>query len=110
MREWLPDRAVLLAIVLGLIAILLAVVIGIFNVPTDPRGVAAIPNWAENVLVAIATGALLKLGDAIAALVTLASGKQVERLGSQLAQSAPPGPQVVTIDQPATAPVPVEPR
>lgn len=89
MRDWIPDRAVLLAISLGLIAILLAIIVGIlFHVP-GKGSAAAIPNWAENVLVAIATGTLLKVGDAINALVALASGKQVGQLSTQLAQSAP---------------------
>lgn len=92
MRDWIPDRAVLLAISLGLIAILLAIIIGIlFHVP-GKGSAAAIPNWAENVLVAIATGTLLKVGDAINALVALASGKQVGQLSTQLANSAPVDP------------------
>lgn len=108
-RDWLPDRAVLLSIVIGLIAILLGIVIGIFTASHD-KGAGSIPNWAENVLVAISTGALLKVGDAIAALVTLASGRHVERLGNQLAQSAPSSdqPQDVRVVNPPKEPVPVE--
>lgn len=87
MKDWIPDRAVLLAIVIGLIAILLAIVIGIFD--AAPQRAGAIPTWAENVLVAISTGALLKIGDAIGALVTLAGGRTTEKLGQQLATSTP---------------------
>jgi ABC-type uncharacterized transport system permease subunit len=109
-NDWLPDRAVLFTVGAGLIAVLLALVIGIFNVKPVGAGQAGIPNWAENVLVAVATGALLKIGDVISAVVTLSSNRQVERLGNQLGQSAPASdsPQSVTIDQPANKPVPVE--
>lgn len=89
MKDWLPDRAVLLVIVLGLVGIMMAIVIGIFNAPVGKEGQSLVPNWAENVLVALATGSLLKLGDAIGALVTLAGGKTTERLGQQLAGSTP---------------------
>lgn len=71
----------------GLIGILLAIIAGLF---LSSRG-AALPNWAENVLVAMATGALLKMGDVLAALVSLATGRQVETLGQQLATSSPSG-------------------
>lgn len=97
MKDWLPDRAVLFLVGFGLLAVLLAIVIGIFNVDAVPEGQVGIPNWAENVLVAVATGALLKVGDVISAVVALSSNKQVERLGTQLSNSAPvvpaePGP------------------
>lgn len=96
-RDWLPDRAVLFTVAVGLIAVLVAIVIGIFNVGPVPEGQTGIPNWAENVLVAVTTGALLKIGDVIAAIVALASNRQNERLGDKLAQSSPvdtaPAPQ-----------------
>jgi hypothetical protein len=67
----------------GLILILLAIVGGLFLTPR------ALPNWAENVLVSIATASALKLGDCLSTLVALASGGSVERLGNKLAESAP---------------------
>lgn len=85
MKDWIPDRAVLLVIAIGLIAILFAATLGVVN----PNDETPIPNWAENVLVALVTGALLKLGDLIAAVVALATNRQVERLGTQLGQSQP---------------------
>lgn len=85
LRERITDRAVLLAISGGLIVILLCIVIGIFLTPRS------LPNWAENVLVSIGTAAALKLGDCLATLVALSSGKSVERLGTQLGNSAPTG-------------------
>lgn len=77
------DRWVLALISGGLISILLGILLGLFLTPR------ALPNWAENVLVSIATAAVLKLGDCLATLVQLASGRQVERLGNQLAGSSP---------------------
>lgn len=78
------DELIVLGVIaLGLIIITLSVVLGLFF---DDNG---LPNWAENVLVAIATAAALKLGDCISALVQLATGKSVESFGNQLAQSAP---------------------
>lgn len=102
MSERITDRAVLLAISCGLIAILLTIVIGIYLTPR------ALPNWAENVLVAIGTAAALKLGDCLSTLVALSSGRSVEKLGSQLASSAPPGPVQAEIINPESNPVPVE--
>jgi hypothetical protein len=84
-RDWLPDRAVLMTIAIGVCAILGGVVIGIFT------SKATIPNWAENVLVAVVTGGLLKIGDVVTAIVSLAAGRQTERLGNRLADSAPAG-------------------
>lgn len=111
-HDWMPDRAVLFTVAFGLIAVLLALVIGIFNVDPVADGQQGIPNWAENVLVATATGALLKIGDVISAVVTLSSNRQVERLGNQLGQSTPlaDGPVTVTVDQPPSNPIPVEPQ
>jgi dolichol kinase len=98
------DRWVLGLISGGLILILLGILLGLFLTPR------ALPNWAENVLVSIATASALKLGDCLATLVALASGRQVERLGNQLAGSSPPStePQIVTIDQPDSNPVPTK--
>ena len=81
--ERLSDRIVLLVISAGLIVILMTVVLGLFFTPR------ALPNWAENVLISIATACALKLGDCLATLVALSSGRQVERLGTHLAGAAP---------------------
>jgi hypothetical protein len=81
--EVLSDRIVLLVISGGLIIILLTIIVGLFITPR------ALPNWAENVLVSVATASALKLGDCLATLVALAGGRQVERLGTQLAGSTP---------------------
>lgn len=98
------DLHVLMLISLGLIMILLAIIVGIFVTPR------ALPNWAENVLVSIGTAAALKLGDCLATLVALASGRSVERLGNQLASATPPGPIKATIVNRSDEPVPVEPN
>jgi dolichol kinase len=82
--ERISDRAVLLVISAGLIVIILAIIIGIF---TSPR---ALPNWAENVLVSIGTAAALKLGDCLATLIALSTGRSVERLGTQLGYAGAP--------------------
>lgn len=104
MTERISDRFVLLVIAAGLIAILLAIVLGLF---LDNNG---LPNWAENVLVSIATASALKLGDALATLVALSTGRSVERLGTQLGNTQPitDAPQSVTIEQPANEPIPVK--
>jgi hypothetical protein len=81
--ERITDRMVLLAISIGLIVIILAIVAGIF------LSKRALPNWAENVLISIGTAAALKLGDCLATLVALSSGKSVERLGQQLGNAMP---------------------
>jgi hypothetical protein len=103
--ERITDRAVLLMISSGLIVIILAIIVGIFITPR------ALPNWAENVLVSIGTAAALKLGDCLATLVALSSGKSVERLGTQLGNALPVGGEAipVKVDNAPTDPVPVEP-
>ena len=83
-HERITDRAVLLVISGGLITILLSIILGLFITPR------ALPNWAENVLVSIATASALKLGDCLATLVALSSGRSVEKLGTQLAAAGPP--------------------
>lgn len=82
-REYISDKVVLLVISGGLIAILLSIVIGLLRAKVE------LPNWAENVFVSIATAAALKLGDCLSTLVALSSGRQVERLGTQLAGTVP---------------------
>lgn len=101
-RDWVTDKAVLLFISMGLVTILLAIIIGLFLTPR------ALPNWAENVFVSIATATALKLGDCVNAIVALSGGRTVERLGTQLASSAPSTgeTQSVVIDQPADQPIP----
>lgn len=79
----LTDKHVLLAIAMGLVVILLAIILGLFLTPR------ALPNWAENVFVSIATASALKLGDCVNAIVALSSGRSVERLGTQLANTTP---------------------
>jgi branched-subunit amino acid transport protein len=91
------DRWVLAIISAGLITIIMSIVWGLF---LNPR---TLPNWAENVLVSIASVTALKLGDCLATLVTLASGRQNERLVNHLA-SAPataalPAPEIDTSDR-----------
>lgn len=85
--ERLTDRAVLMAISVGLISILLCIILGIFIAST--RRTVVFPNWAENVLVSIGTAAALKLGDCLATLVALSTGRSVERLGTQLGNTQP---------------------
>lgn len=80
------ELAVLTVISGGLILILLGILLGLF---TTPR---ALPNWAENVLISIATAAALKLGDCIAALVALSTGRQIEAFGNNLANAPPATP------------------
>ena len=82
-REYVSDKVVLLVISTGLIAILLSIIIGLLRSKTE------LPNWAENVFVSIATASALKLGDCLATLVALSTGRQTERLSTKLAESAP---------------------
>lgn len=98
----LSDRVVLLVISTGLILIILAIVAGIF------LSNRALPRWAENVLVSIGTAAALKLGDCLATLIALSTGKSVERLSTQLGNAAPTSgdPQPVTVVNPPSQPVP----
>lgn len=98
----LTDRIVLLVISAGLIVILLSIIIGLFLTPRS------LPNWAENVLVSIATACALKLGDCLSTLVALATGRQVGEMGTKLAGSVPADGAKVQIDQPPDSPVPVE--
>lgn len=72
----------------GLIVIVILIIVGLFGW-FETKANVPLPNWAENVLVAIATAATLKLGDVLAALVTLATGRQVEKMGERLAASSP---------------------
>lgn len=77
------EFVVLLVIAGGLIAILLTIIVGLFLTPR------ALPNWAENVMVGIASVTGLRLGDCLSALVQLASGRQVMQLGEKLGNSTP---------------------
>jgi hypothetical protein len=79
------EFVVLLVISGGLIAILLSIIAGLFLA----KGSAALPNWAENVLVSIATASVLKLGDCLSTLTQLASGRQIGQLGERLGNSVP---------------------
>jgi hypothetical protein len=81
------DELIVLGLIsIGLVSIILAIVLGLF---IDNNG---LPNWAENVLVSVATATALKLGDCISALVALANGRVIETQGTQLAGSAPMAP------------------
>ena len=83
------DELIVLALIgTGLITMIILIIIGLFGW-FESKVNAPLPNWAENVLVAIATAAILKLGDVLAALVTLATGRQVETMGARLADSTP---------------------
>lgn len=82
-REKITDKLVLLVISGGLIIILLTIIIGLFSTPR------ALPNWAENVFVSIATASALKLGDCLATLVALSQGKHISQMGTQLAENVP---------------------
>lgn len=72
----------------GLIVIIVLIICGIFGW-FQSKTQQPLPSWAENVLVALGTASILKLGDVLAALVTLATGRQVEAMGARLADSAP---------------------
>lgn len=69
----------------GLIGILGGIIAGLFL----SDGTVSLPNWAENVLVALVTGALLKMGDVLSALVALSTGRQVEGMSKALAEASP---------------------
>lgn len=79
----------------GLLAVLFSIIAGLFGW-FESRASAPLPNWAENVLVSIATASALKLGDVLAVLAALAAGrqagKQTETLGKALAGSVPVDP------------------
>jgi hypothetical protein len=97
-REWIGDRLVLLIIAGGLIAILLSIVWGLF------LNTRSLPNWAENVLVSIATATALKLGDSLSTLVALASGKQLAAsrpLATPPADALAPAPDSTGLNDPA---------
>jgi hypothetical protein len=81
----------------GMIVTVILVIIGIFGwfeskaiVTIDGvQQTAPLPNWAENVLVAVISIFAVKIGDVLNALVTLATGRQVEKMGDRLANSSP---------------------
>jgi hypothetical protein len=87
-RERVTNRVVLLVISCGLIIILIGIIAGLFGW-FESKSTAPLPGWAENVLVAIATATVLKLGDCLSTLVALESGKQVGEMGRELAGSVP---------------------
>ena len=88
---WITDRLVLVVIAGGLIGIILSIVWGLF---LNSR---TLPNWAENVLVAVATACALKLGDCLSTLVALAGGRQINAISDKLAASAPVEPEIPPI-------------
>jgi hypothetical protein len=83
------DELVVLSLIgAGMILTVILVVCGIFGwFQTKSNG--PLPNWAENVLVSVISIFAVKIGDVLAALVTLATGRQVESLGEKLSNSAP---------------------
>lgn len=91
------DLLVLAMIGFGLLTILVLIIAGLFGwfeskVIINVDGIkqaAPLPNWAENVLVSIATACTLKLGDVLAVLVQLATGRQVQSMANDLAGSQP---------------------
>jgi hypothetical protein len=83
------DELVVLSLIGGgMILTVVLVVIGIFGWFESKTNVP-LPNWAENVLVSIISIFAVKIGDVLAALVTLAVGRQVEKMGDRLAESGP---------------------
>lgn len=83
------DELVVLSLIGGgMILTVVLVVIGIFGwFPSRLEG--PLPNWAENVLISVISIFAVKIGDVLAALVTLATGRQVEKMGDRLASSSP---------------------
>lgn len=83
------DELVVLSLIgAGMIITVILVVCGIFGwFQTKASG--PLPNWAENVLVSVISIFAVKIGDVLAALVTLATGRQVETMGERLANSSP---------------------
>lgn len=94
-KEWPNALFVILTISVGLIGIEMSIVWGLF---LNDR---ALPNWAENVLVAIATAVALKLGDSMSSVVALVTGKQLSQ--SQPVPSAPPASAITAASQVADA-------
>jgi hypothetical protein len=92
------ELIVLALVALGLLLILLGIIAGLFGW-FESKVNQPLPNWAENVLVSIATATVLKLGDVLATLVALSGGRTVESLSHQLASSTP----AAAIDPPADA-------
>jgi hypothetical protein len=72
----------------GMVLIIILIVCGLFGWFPSRSG-KELPNWAENVLIGLVSVMGLKLGDVLNALVTLATGRQVESFGNKLADSAP---------------------
>lgn len=96
------DRNVLKLIGGGIILIILSIIAALAL--HEPM-----PDYAESVFGAIIGGAVVKLSDVLAALVSLSGGREREKLTDQLSQSAPAGtPQPVEVVNQADNPVPVE--
>jgi hypothetical protein len=82
------DELVVLSLIGGgMILTVILVVGGIFG--WFSGNIEKLPNWAENVLISVISIFAVKIGDVLAALVTLATGRQVEKMGERLADSAP---------------------
>lgn len=83
------DELVVLSLIGGgMILTVILVIIGIFGW-FESKATTPLPNWAENVLVSIISIFAVKIGDVLAALVTLAMGRQTEKITDKLADSQP---------------------
>lgn len=83
------DELVVLSMIgAGMIVTVILVIIGIFGW-FQTKATAPLPNWAENVLVSIISIFAVKIGDVLAALVTLATGRQTEKIADKLGESQP---------------------
>ncbi len=83
------DELVVLSMIgAGMILTVILVIIGIFGW-FQTKATAPLPNWAENVLVSIISIFAVKIGDVLAALVTLATGRQTEKIADKLGDSQP---------------------
>lgn len=90
------DELIVLSLIgFGLLAILFSIIAGLFGW-FESKAQQPLPNWAENVLVSIATACALKLGDVLSVLLALATGrqagKQAEAQTKALADSVPVAP------------------
>lgn len=94
------ELIVLMMIGGGMILTVILVIVGIFGW-LDTRVRAPLPNWAENVLISIISIFAVKIGDVLAALVTLATGRQTEKFTEKFADK-------LADSQPVPAPAPAD--
>ena len=86
-RDRAGDRWVLILIGGGIILTVNFIVFVIWRASISDK---VLPSMAEVVFGAIIGGSLVKLADVLSALVTLATGRQIEKQSDQLANSKPP--------------------